>query len=92
MTKYRIVAARPKNSDNHLKSEFKLYRLNEEKNEWNSVGWKSIGDVSSLIHSGNEVRTGKIVDGSMSSGAPVEVELRIAKNDTKYKISDMPDK
>jgi hypothetical protein len=26
-----------------------------------------------------------------SSGAAVEIELRIAKNDTEYKISDMPD-
>ncbi len=40
---------------------------------------------------GHEVRTGKIIDNSMNTGAAVEVELRIAKNVTNYKISDMPD-
>jgi hypothetical protein len=31
MTKYRIVAAHPKNARSHLNSQFKLYELNEKK-------------------------------------------------------------
>ncbi|TCQ02677.1 hypothetical protein C8J34_11641 [Rhizobium sp. PP-F2F-G36] len=91
MAKYRIISARPKNADHHLNSQFKLYVLDEKKNSWSSFGWKSISDVSDLLQAGHEVRTGKIVNDKMSTGAPVELELRIAKNDTKYKLSDMPD-
>lgn len=48
-------------------------------------------DVSALIKGGNEVRTGKIEGDKMQNGAAVELELRIAKNETNYKVSDMPD-
>jgi hypothetical protein len=91
MAKYRIVAARPKGATNHLNSEFKMYKFNEEKATWQTAGWKTIHDVSILLKAGNEVRTGKVEAGEMHSGAAVELELRISKNDTKYKISDMPD-
>ena len=43
------------------------------------------------MRAGHEVRTGKIIDKRLDSGAAVEIELRITKNDTNYKISDMPD-
>ena len=92
MAKYRIVAARPKGATNHLNSQFKLYLHDAKDRAWNSIGWKSIADVSDLLQAGHEVLTGKIVDGSMNSGEAVELELRIAKNGTKYKLSDMPDK
>lgn len=91
MASYRIVAAKPKNASNHLNSQFKLYKWDAEKKEWSLIGWKSINEVTDLMRAGHEVRTGKIVDGKMNSGAAVEVELRIVKNDTIYKISDMPD-
>jgi hypothetical protein len=91
MEKYRIVAARPKSASNHLNSQFKLFRYDGENSIWSFAGWKSIGDVSDLLRSGHEVRTGKITDGKMSHGAAVELELRIAKNGTVYKIGDMPD-
>ena len=91
MAEYRIVAARPKNASNHLNSQFKLYKLNGKNDGWDLIGWKPIGEVSDLMRAGHEVRTGKIVNNSMNDGAAVEVELRIAKNDTIYKISDMPD-
>ncbi len=58
-------------------------------------GWKTIHDVSAYLKAGNEVLTGKVTQtgdkGTMTDGAAVELELRIAKNDTKFKISDMPD-
>lgn len=91
MAQYRIVAARPKNASNHLNSQFKLYNYDDKEKTWKLAGWKSISEVSNLLQAGNEVCTGKIVGGKMSSGAVVELELRIAKNDTNYKISDMPD-
>jgi hypothetical protein len=90
MTEYSIVAARPKNASNHLKSQFKLYELNK-KNESDLVDWKSIGEVNDLMRAGHEVRTGKIIDEILDTGAAVEIELRITKNDTNYKISNMPD-
>lgn len=91
MAKYRIVAARPKNASNHLNSQFKMFEWDGNEKTWKSVGWKSISDVSNLMRGGHEILTGAIVDNKMKDGAAVEIELRIAKNDTNYKISDMPD-
>lgn len=98
MGKYRITAARPKDDTTDLKSEFKLYEYQQQPDKswkWHCIEWKTIHDVSTLLKDGHEVRTGKVelVGGKrkMSDGAAVELELRIATNDTKYKISEMPD-
>lgn len=91
MGKYRIVAARPKEASNHLNSQFKLWELDEKAKTWGVMGWKSIGEVNNLMQAGHDVRTGKIIGTKMSSGAAVELELRIAKNNTKYKLSEMPE-
>ena len=91
MSKYRIVSARPKNANGHLNSQFKMYMMDEKIGSWTLNGWKSIADVNNLLQDGHEVLTGKVTNGKMSSGAAVELELRIAKNDTKYKINDMPE-
>jgi hypothetical protein len=93
MGKFRIVAARPKNATNHLNSEFKVYedQVGDGKRTWRNIGWKTIHDVSALLKTGNEIRTGKVEDGKMLDGVAVELELRISKNDSKYKISEMPD-
>lgn len=94
MGKYRITAARPKKAANHLNSEFKVYERQQKPDRswtWQSLGWVPIYDVSELLKVGHEVRTGRIEKNSMLDGAPVELELRIAKNDTDYKISEMPD-
>lgn len=94
MEKYRITAARPRNAANHLNSEFKVYHRQQKPDGtwiWQYVGWQKIHAISDLIKAGNEVRTGKAEGTKMLDGAAVELELRIAKNDTKYKISDMPD-
>lgn len=79
MSRYRIVAARPKDATHHLNSEFKIYE------------WKASYDVSALLKAGNEVRTGSVEGTLMRHGDAVELALRIAHNGTKYKISGMPD-
>ena len=91
MAEYCIVAARPKNASNHANSSFKLYELDAAADSWKSIGWKSISEVCGLMKAGHELCTGKIAGGNMNSGAAVELELRIAKNGTVYKIGDMPD-
>ena len=91
MANYRIVAARPKNKSNHINSSFKTYKYDEQKESWSPDGWKSISQIGDLMRAGHEVCTGKVVGGSMKTGAAVELELRIAKNGSDYKISEMPD-
>jgi hypothetical protein len=91
MARYSIVAARPKNASHHLNSQFKLYKFDEKEGGWSPDGWRSIAQVSDLMRDGHEMRTGKIVKEELFDGAAVELELRIAKNDTNYKISEMPD-
>lgn len=99
MEKYRITAARPKGEQNHLKSEFKVFQQRQKPDKtfyWKDIGWKTIYAVSDLLEAGHEVRTGKIVGSgdntTMKHGAAIEVEMRIAHNDTDFKISEMPDK
>lgn len=94
MAKYCITAARPKNAAQHLKSEFNLWKW--QKNEdgkmvWSPKGWKRAAEIAELLDAGNDVLTAKEGETSIATGAAVELELRIAKNETKYKISDMPD-
>jgi hypothetical protein len=93
MGKYRIVAAKPKGATNHLNAQFKMYeyQVKENKATWVPIGWKTIHDVSALLKAGNEVLTAKVAGDKIDHGAAVELELRISRNDTKYKISDMPD-
>lgn len=91
MATYYIIAASPKGASSHINSKFKIWQ-NDDNGAWNMIGWKDITDVAQLIRAGHTVRTGKIVNNQMHGGAAVEIELRIAKNDSNYKISDMPDK
>lgn len=91
MTQYRLTAAKPKNAASHLKSQFKLFEYDEAAKTWRPIGWKSVSQVTGLLAAGHDVRTGKVVGDKMQSGAAVEVELRIARNDTEFKISEMPD-
>jgi hypothetical protein len=55
-------------------------------------GWKRSAEIAALLDAGNEVLTAKENESTISTGAAVELELRIAKNESKFKISDMPDK
>lgn len=95
MDRYCITAARPKNAAHHLNSEFKLWKWEKKEDgnwKWIPKGWKRAAEIASLLDSGNEVLTAKESETSIASGAPVELELRIARNETNFKISDMPDK
>ena len=91
--KYRIVSAKPKGATNHCNSQFKVFQsiLKDGNSTWRDIGWKSINQISDYLSAGDEVRTGQVKGGKMVDGAPVEVELRITKNNTDFKISDMPD-
>lgn len=93
MAKYCITAAKPKNSTQHLKSEFKLWKAVEKdgKISWSHQGWKRGTEIAGLIGAGHQVLTAKKNDTTISTGAAVEMELRISRNESKYKISDMPE-
>lgn len=93
MSRYCITAARPKDADHHLKTDFKLWRYEERPDgwKWAPKGWKRGGEIAALLEAGHEVLTAKENPGSISTGAPVELELRISRNGTKYNISEMPD-
>lgn len=94
MEKYRIVKARSSVEERDLKDEFKTYKreLNPatQKYEWNSKGWLSIHKISDYLRNGDEVLTAQIQGKRMVDGAPVELELRIATNETDFPISEMP--
>lgn len=91
MATYCIVAARPKNNSNNLKSQFYLYEKRADTGKWRSLGWRPVNGVVDLMVVGNTVLTGEVSNGSLSLGEPVEVELRIAKNGSNFKISGMSD-
>lgn len=98
MGKYRITAARAKNADSDLNAEFKVFERQQKPDKswtWQLLGWKSIYEVAGLLSAGHEVLTGKVTKtgnkASMTDGEAVELELRIAKNDSKFKLGDMPD-
>lgn len=95
MGKYCITAANHTNINNHCASKFKVweytYKKETEKWVWKPLGGKSINFVNDLLAGGHEVCSAKENDNSISLGAPIEAELRIARNETKFKISDMPE-
>lgn len=94
MAMYCITAARPKGAAQHLKSEFKTWKARDENGErtWTLEGWKRAAEIAALLDAGNQVQTAKENDKSITSGAAVELELRIAKNESSFRISDMPEK
>lgn len=90
MTKYCITAANHKNPNNHCASAFKVWEWRAGINKWVLLGGKSLNFISDLLAAGHEVISAKEKPDLISSGARVELELRIAKNETVYKISGMP--
>ena len=93
MNKYCITAARPKDVEHQLNTEFKLWewRLREREWKWVLHGWKRISAVAALLEAGNEVLTARQVPNGIRTGEAVELELRIAHNGKNYKLSEMPD-
>ena len=52
MSKYCITAARPKNATHHLKSEFKLWKLETTEDDtwkWMPKGWKRAAEIAALL-------------------------------------------
>lgn len=47
--------------------------------------------IAALLEAGHELLTAKRGSAGIHTGAAVELELRISHNETKYKISEMPD-
>ena len=93
LSKYRIVSAKPKGAANHCNSQFKVFQWGkrDEKVAWWDIGWKTINQISDLLAAGHEVKTGQYKGGNMADGAPVELELRITRNSTDFKIGEMPE-
>ena len=90
MSRFCITAANHTNTSNHCASTFNLWEFNTIYNKWSLLGGKSIDYINDLLRKGHTVLSGKEHPDKISTGAPVEIELRIAKNETNYKISDMP--
>ncbi len=95
MSKYRIVSAKPKGATNHCNSKFKVFQWGKKevgaRPDWHKIGWHSINQISEYLAAGHEVRTARYENGKMEDGDPVELELRITKNSSDFKISEMPD-
>lgn len=92
MSKYCITAARPKNAVQHLNSQFKLWKFSVEDRKWSPEGWVSSIKIATLLSDGHKVLTAKQTQTSIQTGKPVEMEFRISKNESLFKISDMPDR
>lgn len=93
MAKFCITAARSSDETRELKDEFKTYEWvqnAEEKWVWRGPKWRTSFEISDLLSGGNTVLTAKQTGTTINTGAPVELELRIASNETKYPISEMP--
>jgi len=97
MTKYCVTAANHNNSNDQRASEFEVWKQvqTEEKKSWSPLGKKSLGYVAGLLAQGDDVISANAVtkDGKISGitpGYPIELELRIAKNDKHFKITDLP--
>ncbi len=92
METYCITAARPNDAEHHLNTEFKLWRREQRagQSKWIPEGWKRIAAVVELLEAGHEVKTAKQGANGIRTGAPIEVVLRISRNDTDYPIGEMP--
>lgn len=98
MTKYCVTAANRNSTKDDRVSEFKLweYKQNDKKEwQWFPLGKKTLNYVAALLAAGDEVISGKEVKEKeevkkITSGAAIEIELRIAKNDESFKITDLP--
>jgi hypothetical protein len=90
MGRYCITAANHTNPDNHCASKFKVWEYNSEKKTWMPLGGKSINFVSDLLAAGHTVLSARENPDTITEGARIELELRIAKNETQFKVSAMP--
>ena len=98
MTKYCVTAVNRANKNDDRVSELKVweYKFYKEKNEWlwDCLGKKSANFVVGLLAENHEVLSAKeIKEGDklkIKAGHKIEFVLRIADNNDKVKITDMP--
>lgn len=93
MSKYCVTAANHNSTKDGRASEFKVWKFvqNEEKKwVWSPLGKKPLNYVAELLAQGNEVVSAQENESSITAGYPIELELRIAKNDKNFKITDLP--
>jgi hypothetical protein len=92
MAEYCITAANHKNPRNHVASSFLVWLRNEETAGWKSPGAKSARDVVGLVEAGHTVLTGFFNEKkkTITVGEPIEVELRISKNESRFDVNEMP--
>jgi hypothetical protein len=98
MNKYCVTAANHNNEKDERASEFELWKWTQQEDKswiWIRQGKKTLNHVAGLLAQGNEVisATAKKLDGGgykITRGYPLELELRIAKNEKKFKITELP--
>lgn len=93
MEKYCVTAANHNNNKDNRASEFKVWKWiqnDEKKWVWNPLGKQSLNYVAKLLAQGDQVLSAKQTSTGITSGYPIELELRIARNDENFKITDLP--
>jgi hypothetical protein len=92
MATYCITAANHTNLNNQIASSFYIWQQDELAGGWKRVGARSEGQVIELLQHGNTVLTAQYdaIKHEIDTGAAVEIELRITKNDVRFPISKMP--
>jgi hypothetical protein len=98
MDKYCVTAANHNNANDERASEFDVWKWTQtEATKWMWIrqGKKSLSYVAGLLAKGDEVVSAEAEKTGANSyiitpGYPIELELRIAKNDKKFKITDLP--
>ncbi|WP_349752809.1 hypothetical protein [Xanthomonas campestris] len=95
MTDYCITAVRRANKDDNRVSHVKLwewaFNKEENKNMWHPLGAKSTSYVVKLLAEGHRVRSATKTETGIKAGADIEFVLRIAQNDDRVKIGEMPE-
>ncbi|WP_155632121.1 hypothetical protein [Burkholderia vietnamiensis] len=95
MAKYCITAANHNGTKDDRTSEFKVWEwkldAKDNKSKWFLLGKQPLNFVAGLLVNGHEVISGKEGEEKITSGAAIELELRIAKNDENFKITDFPE-
>jgi hypothetical protein len=89
MAKYCITAVNHINPDNHCASEFKLWKWLVVQKIWTPLGAKPINFISDLLAGGHTVLSGRENGKTITTGCPIEIELRIAKNGSIFNLSEM---
>lgn len=92
MARYCITAAKHANPQNHVASKFLLWCWVAEEETWRKEKQPATArQIVELIETRYQVFTARENPKTITVGKPVEVELRIAKNETEFPISEMPE-